>query len=68
MAAFIVFRMGRRAAKPVDEQSAYVPAAARGSPVVVALAAEEGRELSAAADSAMEADSDSGPDGSAIRP
>ena len=55
MAAFIVFRMGRRAAKPIDEQAAYVPAAARGSPVVVALAAEEGREIASAGEAEMEA-------------
>lgn len=45
LAAFIVYRMLRRAAKPVEEQAGYVPSGPRASPVALALAAEEGREL-----------------------
>ena len=44
LAGFIVYRMGRRASKPVDEQAGYVPAGIRSSTVVLELAAEEGRE------------------------
>ena len=50
LAGFIVFRMGRRAAKPVDEQAGYVPAGTRSSPVLIELAAREGRELAGSAD------------------
>ena len=49
LAGFIVFRMSQRAAKPVEEQAGYVPAGTRSSPVLVELAAEEGRELAGAA-------------------
>lgn len=45
LAAFIVYRMFRRAGKPVEEQAGYVPSAPRSSSVGLALAAEEGREL-----------------------
>ncbi|MCH9670173.1 MAG: MFS transporter [Gammaproteobacteria bacterium] len=41
---FALFRMTQRASHPVDEQSAFVMAAPRGSPVAVALVAEEGME------------------------
>ena len=61
LAAFIVFRMGRRAAKPVEEQAGYVPAGTRGSTVLLELAAEEGRELAVS----VEADSESGPEAEA---
>ena len=45
LAGFIVFRMIRRAAKPVEEQAGYVPAGTRSSPVLIELAAAEGRDL-----------------------
>ena len=50
LAGFIVFRMARRAAKPVEEQAGYVPAASRSSTVLIELAAAEGRELAESAD------------------
>ena len=50
LAGFIVFRMIRRAAKPVDEQAGYVPAGTRSSPVFIELAAAEGRELAGPAE------------------
>ena len=50
LATFIVFRMGRRAARPVEEQSGYVPAATRSSPVLIELAAEEGRDPAGTSD------------------
>ena len=50
LAGFIVFRMGRRASKPVGEQAGYVPTATRGSPVLIELAAAEGRELAGLAE------------------
>ena len=50
LAGFIVFRMHRRASKPVEEQAGYVPAGTRGSPVLIELAAAEGRELAGTAD------------------
>jgi len=50
LAGFIVFRMSRRASKPVEEQAGYVPAGTRGSPVLIELAAAEGRELAGTAD------------------
>ena len=45
LAGFIVFRMNRRAAKPVEEQAGYVPAGTRSTQMLIELAAEEGREL-----------------------
>ena len=62
LAGFIVFRMGRRAAKPVEEQAGYVPAGTRSSPVLIELAAAEGRELAGSAESAASTDSGPGPD------
>ena len=50
LAGFIVFRMSRRAAKPVEEQAGYVPAGSRSSPVLIELAAAEGRELAGSAE------------------
>ena len=50
LAGFIVFRMTRRTAKPVEEQAGYVPAASRSSTVLIELAAAEGRELAESAD------------------
>ncbi len=50
LAGFIVFRMSRRAAKPVEEQAGYVPAGTRSSPVLIELAAAEGRELAGSAE------------------
>ena len=50
LAGFIVFRMARRAAKPVEEQAGYVPAASRSSTVLIELAAAEGREIAESAD------------------
>lgn len=43
---FALFRMTRREATPLDEQSAYVSMAPRGSPVAAAIAAEEYAEES----------------------
>ena len=54
LAGFIVYRMGRRAAKPVEEQAGYVPAGTRASTVLLELAAEEGRELAGSADAGPE--------------
>ena len=60
LAGFIVFRMARRAAKPVEEQAGYVPAASRSSTVLIELAAAEGRELAGSAESASSLDPGSG--------
>ena len=57
LAGFIVYRMGRRASKPVEEQAGYVPTGTRSSPVLIELAAEEGRVLAGSA----EADPGPGP-------
>ena len=62
LAGFIVFRMSRRAAKPVDEQAGYVPAGTRSSPVLIELAAAEGRELAGSADPAAGPGPDPGAD------
>ena len=53
-AGFIVFRMSQRAPKPVEEQTGYVPAGTRASPVLVELAAQEGRDLAGLADAGSE--------------
>ena len=50
LAGFILFRMKRRAAKPVEEQAGYVPAGTRGSPVLIELAAAEGRDPAGSAE------------------
>ena len=50
LAGFILFRMSRRAAKPVEEQASYVPAGTRSSPVLIELAAAEGRDLAGPAE------------------
>ena len=42
LAGFIVLRMIRRTAKPVEEQAGYVPAAPRSSTVLIELAAAGG--------------------------
>ena len=60
LAGFIVFRMCRRAAKPVEEQAGYVPAGTRGSAVLLELAAKEGRELAGSPD--PESHSEPGPE------
>ena len=62
LAGFIVFRMGRRAAKPVEEQAGYVPAGTRSSSMLIELAAEEGRELAGATGSGSRPEPDSPPD------
>ena len=41
MAAFALYRMTRRAARPIDQQGPYVMAIMRGSPVATELALEE---------------------------
>ena len=58
LAGFIVYRMTRRPAKPVEEQAGYVPTGTRSSPVLIELAAREGRDLprSAGPDSTPEAE------------
>jgi len=60
LAGFIVFRMARRAAKPVEEQAGYVPAGTRSSQVLIELAAAEGRELAGSAESAASTDPGAG--------
>ena len=62
LAGFIVFRMGRRAAKPVEEQAGYVPAGTRSSSMLIELAAEEGRELAGSTGSGSRPEPDSPPD------
>ena len=51
LAGFIVFRMHRRAPKPMEEQTGYVSAGTRGSAVLIELAAREGRELAGGVES-----------------
>ena len=62
LAGFIVFRMSRRAAKPVEEQAGYVPAPSRSSTVLIELAAAEGRELAESADPGSPPEPDPEPD------
>ena len=65
LAGFIVFRMTRRAAKPVEEQAGYVPAASRSSTVFIELAAAEGREFAESADPGAPPEPDPNPDSDA---
>lgn len=62
LAGFIVYRMGRRASKPVDEQSGYVPAGTRSSTVVLELAAEEGRDLAGSGEPDPAPEPETGPE------